>query len=104
LLTVDVSACQQAGVDGQKAFETITRLRLNAPRLCNLRKPVLEKINEEIAAMIAGGLSAHDARDRMVRALLVKDAKSYWPAFFTSIRSYLGTAAEDHLMSIGYDG
>jgi hypothetical protein len=40
----------------------------------------------------------------LANALLRKNAQQYWSVFFTTIRSYLGKIAEQHLKAIDYQG
>lgn len=101
---MDIASCQQAGVDDGKAQATIIELRLDANRLRGLRKPVLNKLNDQLLDMITAGYSVEEAKMRLTRAVLKKDKYNHWPAFFSAIRDYLGEAAEQQLKDIGYNG
>jgi uncharacterized protein (TIGR02646 family) len=103
-MNVDRAACLAAGVDAERAQATIGNLQLDGRRLRDLRKPVLEKLNEELYSLTAAGMPLPDARQRLARILLRRDAEGRWPAFFSAIRSYLGEAAEQQLRAIGYRG
>lgn len=103
-ISVNQTACQSANVPLAKAQATINYLQLDANRLRRLRKAVLDSLNHLLANRVANGQTAAQARRAIARAILRKDNNGHWPAFFSSIRSYLGQAAEDQLASIGYQG
>jgi uncharacterized protein (TIGR02646 family) len=103
-IQVDPPNCQQAGLDPTKAQATIDKLRLDAERLRNLRQGELNRINELMISEVAKGLSVAEARQRLAKALLRKDGNNRWPKFFSAIRSYLGSAAEEQLGATKYDG
>lgn len=103
-MQVDQHKCQIATVDIAKAQATINNLQLDSPRLRNLRKPILDKLNQQLRSMVQSGLPLHEARQRLARAILTKCPNQQWPAFFSAIRHYLGEAAEHQLQAIGYRG
>lgn len=103
-LKVHGQNCQSATVSAQQAAATIAELRLDSARLNRFRKTLLDEINQQLTQLIRTGLSVDAARTKLARILLTKDAQQHWPAFFSSIRSYLGSAAEAHLHDIGYAG
>ncbi len=103
-ISVNVTHCQQAGVDEAKAQATIDNLRLDAKRLRDLRKPVLDELNEQLQKMVLTGYTVEEAGIRLTKAVLKKDDQGNWPAFFSAIRSYLGRAAEQQLNTINYKG
>lgn len=103
-ISVNVTHCQQAGVDEGKAQATIDNLRLDAKRLRDLRKPVLDELNEQLRKMVLTGYTVEEARIRLTKAVLKKDNHGHWPVFFSAIRSYLGAAAEQQLNTINYNG
>ncbi len=45
-----------------------------------------------------------NARQQLAAVYLTKSANGKWRAFFTAIRSYLGSDAERHLKRSGYRG
>jgi len=96
--------CVDAGIERKKIESTIFELRLDASRLNRLRKPLLDKLNEEVKLSVQSGLSIGDAKDQLARIHLRKDTNGHWPKFFSSIRSYLGNSAEKHLRSIHFNG
>jgi len=97
--------CISEGVDVNHANASVERLQLNANRLCHFRKKALNNLNETLQKMcLQGGLELEDARNKLAKATLIKDKDGRWPAFFSAIRSYLGSAAELHLKEIHYDG
>jgi len=103
-ISVNVARCQQVGVDAGKAQATIDELRLDAKRLRDLRKPILVTLSRQFERMVAAGVAPEDAKLRLARVALKKDAQGHWPAFFSAIRNYLGNAAEQQLNDIGYNG
>ena len=102
-MTVNTGNCQQAGVDGQKAQNTIDYLHLNANRLTRLRRAELNAINALFSGLVKSGMTDSDARVRLAQAILRKNNDN-WPTFFSAARSYLGQAAEEQLGRIGYVG
>lgn len=103
-IKVDQHKCQIAMVDIAKAQATIDNLQLDSPRLRNLRKPILDKLNQQLRSMVHTGFPVAEAQKRLARALLTKNSNQQWPAFFSAIRHYLGEAAEQQLQSINYRG
>lgn len=79
-------------------------LRLDSPRLRKLRELVLNNLNEQLRNMVLTGNTAEEARMRLTKTELKKDDHGNWPAFFSAIRSYLGSAAEQQLNTINYNG
>jgi uncharacterized protein (TIGR02646 family) len=105
-LSVHEENCRDAGVSITKANNCLLpkKLNLNSARLNLLRKATLDALNEQIAAGLSGGLTIEGAILNLAKAELRKDNKEHWPRFFTTIRSYLGKTAEDHLKRINYTG
>lgn len=103
-MLVNQEACQNAEVDMSKAQATIDELHLNANRLITLRKATLDQINIQLRARIEGGRSMDDAVTDLAKVLLSKNASNHWPRFFSSIRNYLGSAAEEYLSNSNYSG
>lgn len=104
ILVVNTTNCQIANVSEVRAGNTISELKLDAPRLNKFRKQVLDKLNDDLSNLVKQGLSIGQARMRLAQVYLCKNAKMQWPAFFTSIRCYLGAEAEEHLRNIGFNG
>lgn len=96
--------CAVSGVDPVIAQNTIDKLRLDAERLKRLRKPVLNKVNDELRAMVNQGIDLTIARENLAKAYLCKNNNGHWPAFFSALRDYLGDAAEKQLSAINYTG
>lgn len=103
-IQVDPQSCQKAAVDIAKAQATVDNLHLDSARLRNLRKPILDLLNQRLLSMVETGMPLEEARQRLARAALTKNANQHWPAFLSAIRYYLGEAAEQHLQAIGYTG
>ncbi|CUB02272.1 retron system putative HNH endonuclease [Marinomonas fungiae] len=102
--SVDANNCLLANINAQTAQNTIDELHLDAERLKRLRSAVLNDLNAQLQTLVTQGMSIGIARERLAKAILRKNASGHWPKFFTSIRSYLGDAAETHLSAINYNG
>ena len=96
--------CENTNISVEKAQRTIDELHLDAERLRRLRKAVLDQLNGQMQSLVARGLSVGDARTRLASINLKKNMLGHWPKFFTSIRSYLGSEAEAHLINVNFDG
>lgn len=103
-IKVHIEQCDIAGVNKAIAQQTIDKLRLDSERLKRLRKPVLNKVNDELRNLIAQGLTLNAAQERLAQAYFYKNSDGHWPAFFSAIRHYLGSAAEERLRLINYSG
>lgn len=103
-LKVNIAHCQSAAVSEVKAQQTIAELELNSPRLNRFRLTLLNQLNSELQSAMTKGTTLDAAIQKLAQAHLRKNAQQHWPAFFTSIRSYLGSEAENHLQTIGYNG
>jgi uncharacterized protein (TIGR02646 family) len=103
-ISLNSDSCDQAGVDKVKAQATVVNLRLDSDRLRRLRKSTLDSVNDSLRELIEQGITIEDARSRLARGLLRKNDQDHWPAFFSSLRDYLGSAAEQQLTNIGYIG
>lgn len=97
-------ACSSANISISIAESTIRELCLNATVLKIHRKDVLNSLNDEIKLLIGNGKTIMEAMDYTVKAVLRKDSNGNFPAFFSTIRSYLKSTAETHLKVIGYNG
>ncbi len=104
ILSVNEANCHQAGINIQQAQNTLDELHLYANRLNSLRKAVLNQLNTQLQALIVAGKDIRAARLQLAQVYLRKNNQQHWPAFFSSIRSYLGSEAEQHLRNIGYVG
>ncbi len=103
-LKKNITNCEIAGVDAQRVGNTLLHLRLNADRLKKFRRRILNKLNQEMMQQTSSGVTIPEARVRLAKIHLRKNSNGNWPAFFSSIRAYLGKEAESHLRSIGYTG
>jgi len=104
ILSVNTNNCNKAGISPVQAQQTIDELRLNADRLKRFRKTVLDRLNYQLQEQVKRGIAVPQAMDQLTQAYLCKNNQQQWPAFFTSIRDYLGPAAEKQLQAIGYQG
>lgn len=103
-MRVDQENCRAVAIDADKAQATVDNLRLDSTRLRDLRKPVLDKLNQQLQLLLRSGIPIDEARTRLARVMLSKNANHHWPAFFSAIRHYLGDAAERQLRADGYLG
>lgn len=105
-LSVVNENCQRANIDIRKAQNCLDaeKLNLNSVKLKELRKKVLDALNEQIGVQIRQGLSEEQIMTNLAKAYLRKDSNGYYSAFFTTIRSYFGKSAENYLTSIHYQG
>ena len=86
----------------KKAENTIAELNLNAPRLKRLRLAVIEVLQEQVAELAAQDIPVEEAMEQLARELLVPNSEGGYPAFFTTIRWFLGEAAEHVLRERDY--
>ena len=103
-MSINTMACSNANISISIAESTIRELCLNATVLKIHRKDVLNSLNDEIKLLIGNGKTIMEAMDYTVKAVLRKDSNGNFPAFFSTIRSYLKSTAETHLKVIGYNG
>lgn len=89
---VDPRSCPENLQD--RAQNTIEELNLNAPRLCHMRKEVIDKLGTELADMVAEGTKIDDALEILAVAFLAPDEKGMCLPYFSTIRWYLGNGAE----------
>ena len=99
-MSVDTTSCPE--MLRKKAENTITELNLNAPRLRRLRLAVIEVLQEQVKELTEQGFSVEEAVEQMARELLIPNSENNYLAFFTTIRWFLGEAAENVLREQGY--
>ena len=99
-MSVDMETCPE--MLRKKAENTIVELNLNAPRLKRLRKAVIEVLQEQVAELTGMGISVEESMDQLARMLLIPNSEDNYPAFFTTIRWFLGEAAEQVLRERNY--
>ncbi|MEZ9820103.1 retron system putative HNH endonuclease [Shewanella sp. 10N.286.45.A1] len=102
--SVNEDNCNLAGVDIGKAQATIDCLNLKSERLNRLRQEQLAHANKNLQVLVNSGLTAEQARQKLALALMKKDGNGCWPKFFSALRCYLGSAAEEQLLTIGFTG
>ena len=103
-ITVNEENCHLAGIEADKAQATIDNLNLKSERLNRLRKERLEHANKRLQALVTDGMTVPEARKKLALALMKKDGNGCWPKFFSALRCYLGNAAEEQLIAIGFVG
>ena len=84
----------------EKAENTIAELNLNAPRLCRMRKAVIEKIADQLTEMVAGGMRIEDALETLAAELLPPDIHGKCLPYFSATRWYLADGAEKVLSEV----
>jgi len=99
-IEVDPVACPADKFD--KASDSLIKLNLNAPRLMEMRLQVIMGLQDQIIKLTEEGSTPADAAKKISIAMYKSNVADSWPAFFSCIRWYLGTAADDRLMNIGY--
>jgi hypothetical protein len=100
-MSVDEDRCPE--MLRKKACNTIVELNLNAPRLKRLRKAVIEVLQEQVAELTGQGVPIEEALDQLARELLIPNSDNNYLAFFTTMRWFLGEAAENVLRERNYD-
>jgi uncharacterized protein (TIGR02646 family) len=98
----DVACCQSAGIADAEAEQTITVLNLRAGRLNRARHALLGELLAQLDTDGAGPVFSSE-RAREIAAQQIP-ATGKLPAFFTTIRWFLGQDAETHLQAIGFTG
>jgi len=106
ILSVIDDNCKKANIDIVKANNCLDtkKLNLNSSKLKELRKITLDKLNSMLGQHVAEGLTDEQAITILVESQLCKNENGYWNAFFTTIRSYFGKAAEIYLEKTHYHG
>lgn len=106
-LLPDEQACASIALPGNKhpgtqelVQHTIDMLNLNCDRLCQARTRVLWDIEHSKKSLRLQNIRPEHA----LRTLAERYFRQPWPGFFTTIRFCLGTAAEQYLADIGFQG
>jgi uncharacterized protein (TIGR02646 family) len=98
----DPIRCQAAGISVLLAQDTISVLGLLAGPLNRARRRLMEQLLRQLSA--DGKAPAFSpAREREI-AVEQFPVRGSLPAFFSTIRSFLGVGAEEHLRGIGFEG
>lgn len=90
-LSPDDDVCARFGIDPNLAASSITLLNLNCSRLSRNRLAIINELLEEAQ-------TSEDAE--IARNHIVRDTQHCWPPFFSTYRSFLGEAAENHLAQL----
>lgn len=106
-LLPDEQACAGIALPGNKhrgthelVQHTIDMLNLNCARLCEARLRVVWDIERNKKLLRERQVPADQALYRLAERYF----RQSWPAFFTTIRFCLGTAAEQYLTDAGFQG
>ena len=89
---VDYRSCPKKLVD--RAERTIEELNLNAPRLCRMRKALIERLAEQLTDMVAEGTKIETALETLAVAFLAPDMRGICLPYFSTTRWYLADGAE----------
>ena len=81
-------------------LHTITALNLNCDRLCRARRAVIHDIERNKKKQRLAGATPQQGLANLAQRYL----QHHWPAFFTTICLCLGSAADDYLQQIQYQG
>ena len=73
---------------------TIEELNLNAPRLCRMRKTIIEQLAEQLTDMVAEGTKIETALEILAVAYLTPDVRGMCLPYFSTTRWYLADGAE----------
>lgn len=101
-ISVNEEQCTKEKVNIEKAEATIDKLNLKCELLNRLRRERLTHANETMQKLVKQGMTPEDARQKLAKAIIKKDGEGAWPRFFSALRYYLGSAAEQQLLEIGY--
>jgi uncharacterized protein (TIGR02646 family) len=82
----------------------IPTAKIPCSRLERFRIAIFDMLREEIGELLQAGLDEPTAAARLAEVHFSDNKDKPWPAFFTCIRWYLGTAAETRLREIGFNG
>ena len=80
--------------------QTIKILNLNCNRLTEKRQLLVRNIDHNKKVLRKKGIPPADMYENLVQRYFQRK----WPEFFTTLRCCLGPAAEDHLLSIDFQG
>lgn len=86
----------------QQAAESIDKLKLNATRLKLARKASIEKMNAELAQLLAEGRTTNPAET--LASQFLDPQQPQWTAFPTCTRWVLGAQADEHLTRNNFAG
>ncbi len=98
-MAVDLASCPSHLQS--KAHNSIELLNLNSPVLCLFRQQILEELNLQFGRY---GDNIALAEQEITQALFALNPSDHWPSFFTCIRWYLGSSAEDLLAQLKFQG
>lgn len=88
----------------EKAQKSISRLRLNAPQLRELRLAIMTQLREQLFILQQSGDSEDQAYEELAEQELTLSNDGHWNPFFTCIRWILADKAEDYLQKNNYNG
>jgi uncharacterized protein (TIGR02646 family) len=101
-IVADEAKCDEAGIDPKLVAETIEKLGLKASRLNRARLAILESLNDLLCEDAADRPCSTDREFRLATEQISPTGPL--PAFFTTIRFFLGSGCESYLQSIQFQG
>jgi len=104
IMSVIPDNCTISGISVEKAKKTIDYLNLNHQQLKKARGKILNTLNADLRAERAKGIELKAALQKMCKIYLSKKADGTWSPFFSTIRAYLGSEAEEYLKQTNYNG
>ena len=106
-LISDESSCAVVDVDGntfgttqELVLNTIDMLNINCNRLAERRRLIVIDVERNKKRLRQRGYTYAEAPGKLIDRYF----NTRWPEFFTTLRCCLGSAAEDYLKSINYQG
>jgi uncharacterized protein (TIGR02646 family) len=103
-IVADPSACDEAGIDFQRASETVRIFNLNCRRLSEARMRVHREIERQIKRLRENHGPGPDWFRSLMLRHLTHNGNQGWGRFFTMVRWRFRTEAEHYLQSINYRG
>jgi len=107
VLKADVDVCDTVEIPGYEQIstvelvrQTIAVLNLNCDRLLEKRLLLIRNINRNKKELRKRNIHPSDASVKLAQRYF----QAQWPEFFTTIRCFLGSTAEDYLNHINYHG
>ena len=106
-LEPDEDACANVVIPGnvfdttaELVGSTVTMLNLNCGRLADSRKRIVHNIDRNVKTIRQKGYPPSDVLSKLIDRYFGQGI----PEYFTTVRCFLGVAAEEYLQSIGFDG
>jgi uncharacterized protein (TIGR02646 family) len=99
-LEADTTSCRATAIPVELVMGTINALNLNCERLAEKRRLLVINIDQNKKTLRQKGIPPASMPEKLVRRYF----GTQWPEFFTTLRCCLGSAAEQYLQNINYEG